>query len=190
MESKQKQKILLSVTLSSCLLLTSINVMGASQGVLGNTSSGTLNISVTKPARADITNLSDLTLPTWLIGDGDVKMTEDICVYSTRPNGQYSIQASGSGNGGAFGLSNGPHTLNYSVVWNAGGVNGLNDTGQTLPAGSTVGPLTKASTDSSSCSGSTPGATARLIVQINESAMTQAPHGTYLGVLTLMVTPN
>lgn len=171
-------------------MLSPFTAFCATQGVLGGTSSGSLNFSVSKPARADITNLSDLRLPGWIIGDGPVVMTEDVCVYSTRPSGGYTVRATGSGAGGAFELSNGAHTMNYGVVWNAGGAGNLSNSGETLSHLSVSSAKTNAATDSSSCSGTTPGPTARLVVNISESEMSASPHGTYLGILTLLVTPN
>jgi hypothetical protein len=180
-------KVLL-ITLGSVIF--SAPSSAAQQGTLGNSSSGSINFSVTKPPRADITNLHDMSVSSWIAGDGAVTLTNDVCVYSTRPSGSYTIRATGSASGGAFGLTNGVHTMPYSVIWNAGGVNNLSNTGESLTAGAVSNPQSNAATTSSTCSGNISGPTARLVVNISESNMISSPQGTYVGVLTLMVTPN
>lgn len=182
--------VLSAMLLAAGVALFSLTARAALQGTLGSTSTGSINFTVTKPPRADITNLSDLVLSGWIAGDGPVTLTDDVCVYSTRPSGGYTVRATGSGAGGAFGLTNGTHTMNYSVIWNSGGVGNLANTGETLSAGSTSNQQNNAATTSSTCSGNSAGPTARLIVRIAENEMMSSPQGTYVGVLTLMVTPN
>lgn len=184
------QRFLLSAAVYAAAITCFANVQAASQGTLGSSSTGSLNFSVSKPARADITNLSDLRLSSWIAGDGAVTLTEDVCVYSTRPNGGYTIRATGSGSGSAYTLTNGFYDLPYHVIWNAGGVGALANSGEELSPSLVSSPKTNAATDSSSCSGAAPGPTARLIVRINETDISASPHGTYVGILTLMVTPN
>ncbi len=46
------------------------NAHAATGGLLGATSTGTANISVTKSVQAQISDLSDMTLPNWSVGDG------------------------------------------------------------------------------------------------------------------------
>ena len=164
----------------------------ATQGTLGPTSVGSVTIRVTKPARARITNLSDLTIESWVPGDGDQILTDDICVYSTRPSGGYTIKATGSGSNSAFTLSGGAEMspLEYQVKWNSGGVGKLTNTGNTLSPNVTSGALFNAATDSSTCTGTNPGDTARLIVEISSASLDAAKDGTYTGTLTLLVTPN
>ena len=162
----------------------------ATEGTLNTSSTGSLNFTVSKPARANITNLSDLQLPGWIAGDGAVALTEDVCIYSTRPSGGYTVLATGDGAGEAFTLSNGSANIAYTVEWNAGGVGNLSSGGVSLSSNAVSGGLTGAATDSSSCSGAIPGPTARLIVGISEPEMARAPSGSYTGSLTLLVTPN
>lgn len=162
----------------------------ATQGTLGSTSTGSVDISVTKPALARISNLSDLVVPVWVPGSGDVILTTDACVYSTRPMGGYTVKATGNGRRGGFTLQNNRYLLPYSVAWNDGGVGELTNTGSRLLAGITSKKFINASTDSSSCNGSNPGPTARLIVTIGESDLDSMKDGTYTGTITLLVTPN
>lgn len=171
-------------------VLTPFNVMAATQGTLGATSTGSVDLSVTKPPRADINGLVDLSLSSWVNGDGDQELTEDVCVYSTKSGGGYTIKASGSGASSAFTLANGANTLPYSVTWNAGGVGNLANTGVALAANTTSSALSHASRDSSTCNGAHPGPTARLVVGLLASDLDGIVDGTYSGTLTMLVTPN
>lgn len=162
----------------------------ATQGTLGATSTGSITIQVTKPAYARISNLVDLTVPSWSTGSGDITLTSDVCVYSTRPAGGYTIRATGSGANGAFSLANGSNILPYNIVWNSGGVGALANSGTALVANATSAPLQKAATDSASCQGKVPGPTARLIVRMMNTDLDAIVDGTYSGTLTLLVTPS
>lgn len=170
--------------------ITSFDAMAATQGTVGATSTGSVDISVSKPARVRISDLNDLTLASWVTGDGDVKLTDDVCVYSTKPSGGYTIKASGSGADNAFTLANGNNTLAYSVTWNSGGVGNLADTGTALVKDVTSSGLTNAATKSSTCNGPNPGPTARLIVGMTEADMDAIVDGDYTGTLTMLVSPN
>ena len=186
--SKMRLKHALYLTIGSTFLSSS--AMAAVQGELGTTSQGSLDLRVSKPARARISDLNDLTLASWVTGDGDVKLKDDVCVYSSKAQGGYTIKASGSGAESAFTLANGSEILPYSVAWNSGGVGNLTDTGTNLASNETSPRLTGASRDSSSCNGQNPGPTARLVVSMLETDMDAAIDGTYDGTLTLLVTPN
>ena len=62
----------------------------------------------------------------WTDGDPDVQWTNDICVYSTRASGGYTITATGAESaGGAFVMKDGAKTLPYNVMWNSGGAGNL-----------------------------------------------------------------
>lgn len=187
---RQNQKLKLAVCIAMVSSLTTSDALAAVQGELGETSTGSLDISVSKPARARISDLNDLTLASWVNGDGDVVLKDDVCVYSSKAQGGYTIKASGSGADSGFTLANGDEVLPYNVTWNAGGVGNLADTGTQLVANVTSAKMTGASRDSSSCNGANPGPTARVIVSMLETDMDAAVDGTYDGTLTLLVTPN
>ena len=174
--------VLLAVGVQRCI--------AASQGSLATNSSGSMVISVVKPARANISGLSDLSVSGWAAGDGDQTVSEDICVYSTRPGGGYTVKATGTGAGNGFTLVYAGRTLPYQVSWNAGGVGTLSNTGTALTANSPSSPFTHAATDSSTCNGATAGPTARLLVTFLASSLASVSSGTYTGTLTLMITPN
>ena len=135
---------------------------------------------------AKISGLSDLTLPTWSIGDPGVSSNMDVCVYATGlQSGSYGVTASGGVLG--FNLTDSLlHQLPYSLYWNDGGAGALSSTGTQMTSGIPLVSQVNASTSSNSCSG---GATARVIVKISQTAMTAAIAGSYSGTVTLVVVP-
>jgi hypothetical protein len=183
-------KMLISGATFVALLSAVYAVVAASQGSLGTSSTGSLMISVTKPARANISDLNDLSIAGWSPGDGAKTVGDDVCVYSTRSGGGYTVKASGSGAGSAFTVVNGIFTMPYTLVWNDGGVGALSNTGTLLAANVTSPALANASTDSSTCNGAVAGPTARLRVTVTAAAFEAANAGNYTGILTLLVAPN
>lgn len=170
--------------------LGSESVHAATQGTLGVTSTGSSSISVTKSVQAQITDISDMTLSNWSIGDGAVTLNSNVCVYSS--TGSYKVTASGSGIANLFTLASGSNLLAYTVTWNAGGAGNLANTGTALLTGIQSTSFNNADTGSATCGGG--GAsndTARVIVGITNVAMLAAPSSAtaYTGTLTLLVTP-
>lgn len=173
-----------------CLIAGS-HALAASQGTLGENSVGSFTVRITKSARVRISNLADLALESWVSGDGDRRLTDDVCVFSSRGIGDYSITAIGNGPNATFSLSGGVNgLLPYRVYWNAGGVGNLNDSGIRLESKVTASGMSHAANDSSTCKGSNPGDTARLIVEFTAESLDAARDGKYFGVLTLIVTPS
>lgn len=162
----------------------------ATQRTLSPNSTGSVTISATKAARARVSGLTDLTLTSWVENDGNVTLTTDACVYSSRALGAYTVKATGSGIASAFTIANGPNTLPYNVTWNSGGVGALTNTGAALTSGVTSPGLTRAARDSATCTGATPGPNARLIVGLLAANLANAADGAYTGTITLLVTPN
>ena len=133
----------------------------ATQGSLGNTSSGAARISVTKSIRAEITNVRDI-----IIDKNATSGRQDLCIYSS--TGQYSITASGSGKNGAFTAQGKNHSLPYTLSMHTAGKAASLTPNQ---------PVSVFAQKANRCS------TARLAVQ---TAMANGMHG---GVLTLTITP-
>lgn len=162
----------------------------ATQGLLGATSTGTSSISITKSVQARISDIQDMTLPNWSIGDGAVELSSDICVYSS--TGSYKVTATGSGLLNAFTLGSGLNILPYAVTWNSGGAGNLASTGATLLPNIQSLTMANASTASSTCNGGGAGNnTARVIVSIPEIVMNAAASSPtpYTGTLTMLITP-
>lgn len=162
----------------------------ATQGLLGATSTGTSTISITKSVQAQISDIQDMTLPNWSIGDGAVELSSDVCVYSS--TGSYRVTATGSGLVNAFTLASGLNVLPYSVTWNSGGVGNLASTGATLLPNVQSLTMANASTASATCNGGGAGNnTARVVVSIPEIVMNAAASSPtpYTGTLTMLITP-
>ena len=179
-----------ATAIAASSILSSTAAFAATDGTLGATSTGVVNLSVTKSTVAQISGLSDITLASYILGDGNQSLNTTACVYSSTSGGNYTVLADGSGASNAFTVVDGSaHTIAYSVVWNSAGVGSLADSGTTLTAHTTSATLHNAATDSVTCAGSSPGPTAQINVHILGTALDAAPAGTYTGTLTLLVTP-
>jgi hypothetical protein len=174
----------------SVFAFASFPAQAATEGTLGTTSTGSVTLSVTKSVQAQITDLTDMTLANWSIGQGAVTLTSNVCLYSS--TGNYKVTATGSGLLGAFTIASGLNLIPYSVTWNAGGVGNLANTGTALITNIQSTGFSNASTTSATCSGG--GAsndTARVIVTLASLDMTAAASSAtpYTGTLTMLITP-
>ncbi len=167
-----------------CGLLFSPAAFGATQGSLGATSTGTVTISASVPARARLTGLTDVS---FVNQDPAVAASspQNACVWSNTATKGYTITATGSGTGSAFTLANGALTTPYSVQWNA---SSGQTSGTSLTAGTASATLTSVATQQSCASG--PASSASLIVAIGTTDLqTMQALTTYTGILTLLITP-
>lgn len=159
--------------------------LAATQGSLGATSSGTVGISATIPARVQISGLSDFGFGT--LDPGSAASTaKNVCVWSNTGTKGYNVTATGDGTASAFTLSNGSTTLAYGVEW--AGSSGQS-TGTSLTTNTALTGLTSTATTPTCASG--PATTASLIVKFS-TAQLQAAVGSataYTGTLTLLVAP-
>jgi hypothetical protein len=154
------------------------------QGTLGSTSTGIVNISASVPNRTRITGLSDVSFANQ---DPSVAASnaQNVCVWSNTATRGYTITASGSGASSAFTLSNGASTVPYSVEWAAssGQASGSALTAATASASLTSGAVNQ------TCS-SAPLASASLIVKMVPTDLeTMSAGSSYTGSLTLLVSP-
>ena len=158
--------------------------MSASDGALGATSTGTVSISASVPARARITGLSDVAFTNQDPGTPAAN-AQDVCVWSNTATKAYTITATGSGAGSAFTLSDGSTTVPYTVEWAA---TSGQTSGAALASGTASASLTTAAANQT-CS-SAPTSTASMIVRIGTTDLsTMSAGSTYTGTLTLLVTP-
>ena len=168
----------------ACAWASSPALAGPTQGTLGATSTGIINISASVPNRARITGLSDVSFTNQ---DPAVAASnaQSVCVWSNTATKGYTITASGSGTSSAFTLTNGTGTVPYSVEWAATG-------GQTSGSGLTAGTASSTLTTGAvnqTCS-SAPLTTASLIVKMATVDLGVMSAGSsYTGTLTLLVTP-
>lgn len=158
------------------------------QGSLGATSTGVVNITASVQARAQISGLTDISFANIDPGATSTQKQND-CVWSNTATKGYTITASGNsgtGSGTAFLLASG--TLNpvpYSVSW-AGSSGASSGTALTTGAASTA--FTSTATQPTCSSGAA--TTSTLFVSIAGSDLqTMTAAASYTGTLTLLVTP-
>ena len=85
------------------LLLATPAYAAPTQGTLGSTSQGQINISASVASKVQISNLSDVTFTTIDPGVA-ASNAQNVCVFSNTATKGYNIKASGSG------------TVNYTVL--------------------------------------------------------------------------
>lgn len=179
MPSSFKRRALLAV----CALQIPGMAYASTQGTLGATSTGSVEISATVPGRVQISGLSDV-----LFGTVDpaaaASDAQDVCVWSNTSGRVYNITATGSGAGNAFTLTDGTNTLAYGVEWAA---SSGQTSGTALTAGTTLGALTSTATTADCSAG--PAASASLIVNLTAADLQAAVAASYAGTLTLLVAP-
>ena len=165
-------------------LATPGTALAATQGSLGATSTGTVSISASVPARVRISGLADVAF-TNQDPAAAASSAQNVCVYSNTATRGYSITATGDGTANAFTLAGASTTVPYSVEWNpASG----QTSGTSLTAGASLGSLTSTATQQQCASG--PASSASLVVGISQATLESMQASTsYAGVLTLVVAP-
>ncbi|HWL67643.1 MAG TPA: hypothetical protein VNS22_04585 [Geminicoccus sp.] len=173
--------------LTAAAIALAAPAMAATQGELGDDSSGTSALSVTIPEQVQITGIGDITLDDLdaadLASPTGVFATDDVCVFSNAGESRsYGVVATGSGEAGAFTLVNGDETLAYEVKFNSSpGGNGTKLDPDDEPVAFAGG---KESLD--------PGcgnANASFQVDFTPTALQAATAGQYGGTLTFLVSP-
>jgi hypothetical protein len=165
--------------------LSGTSAQAATQGSLAATSTGSIGISATVPARARITGLADVAFaPTDLTVA--VSNNQDVCVWSNTSTKGYNVTATGSGASSAFTLTTGgasPLLVPYTVAWNP---SAGQTSGTALTASMVSGNQVSTATNQT-CSG---GETQSLILGIVASELGGMQATTsYTGTLTLVVAP-
>lgn len=166
-----------------CALQAPAMAHAATQGSLGATSTGSVDISATVPGRVQISGLSDVAFGTV---DPTVAASnaQNVCVWSNTSGRAYSITATGSGAANAFSLTDGANNLAYGVEWSdASG----QSSGTALTTAATLMGLTSTATNPTCSAG--PASSASLIVKMTAADLQAAVAGSYTGTLTLVVAP-
>lgn len=172
--------------LAGLLVVSIVGTAEAStQGSIGTTSTGSVNINASVPARVKISGLTDVDL-TNVDPTVDAAVAQNICVWSNTATSGYQVTASGSGTGNAFTLANGAlPVVPYTVEWaDSSGQTG----GTALATASALTGQTSSATNSNCASG--PASSASLIVKIGAVNLQAMPAATtFTGTLTLVVAP-
>jgi hypothetical protein len=174
------------IALAGLMTLGAPSAAGAStQGSLGTTSTGSVTINASVPARVRISGLTDVNL-TNVDPSLNASVAQNVCVWSNTATHGYQVTATGSGAANAFTLANGVlPVVPYSVEW-------ANSSGQTsgtaLATGAALTGQTSSATNNNCASG--PAASASLIVKIGSTDLQAMPAATtFTGTLTLLVAP-
>jgi len=172
--------------LAALLLLSTAGTAQAStQGTLGATSTGSVTINASVPARVRISGLSDVDL-TNVDPSVNAAVAQDVCVFSNTVTRGYQVTATGSGAANAFTLANGAlPEVPYTVEWASSSGQA---SGTPLATGSALTGQTSAATNNNCASG--PAASASLIVRVGSTDLQAMPAATtFTGTLTLVVAP-
>jgi hypothetical protein len=175
--NKMKYAQLIKTSLFA-LGMTSATVMAATQGTLGPTSTGTINLTLDIDPLVMVSNLGDINLGTFS-GAGNLTGNDAFCVYRNGA-GNYNITMNGNGTASAYTLASGGNTLAYTVDFNNGGLNAMT---ATTPLAAQTG----ADTVDTDCL--TNGDNVSVGITVSNAALAAAPAGTYIGVLTMVVAP-
>jgi hypothetical protein len=173
------------LALLGTIALGATPALAASNGLLGATSTGSVQISVTVPSRVQITGLTDISFAN-AEPNAQALNAQNNCVWSNTATKGYTITATGSGAGGAFTLASGALTpVPYAVLWNQ---SSGQTSGTALTASTASG--TFVSTATVPTCATTASSTSSLIVTIAQAQLQAMPSlTTYTGTLTLLVNP-
>ncbi len=178
-----KTRILFLASIATCIFtFGSVSAFAASDGTLGFTSQGSVDITLGVGDRVQISGLDDITLGQWS-GSGALTGDEELCVYSS--TSKYDITISGLHASNSFALSAGGSTaLPYTVSWADDpndATNGFRNVTEGTHLTGNVG-------DSSyyTCNGNT---NATLRIHITEANLQAAAAGNYSDTLTINVAP-
>lgn len=182
--SVQKRAFMAAAILLATPFVGATTAIAATDGSLGATSQGTVDITASVPSRVRLSKLTDVSLLNQDPGS-DAVANQNVCVWSNTATSGYSITATGNGAGNAFTLASGTNTVPYSVEW--AGVSGQNS-GSALATGVASTGYTSVATQQLCNAG--PSASASLIVKITSADLSTMSAGqSYTGTLTLLVAP-
>lgn len=176
------KKILIASAIAASTIMTAPS-FAATQGTVGGTSSGDLDITVNVADAVRISGLNDLTAT--FDGTNDVVLSDSACIYRNG-TGLYEITAVGDGGTGTdFSITDGASpAIAYTVNWNDQAVAGA---GVPVTSGLAVTGQTGADDSSTTCA--TTGLNSAVEVTILATDLIAAPSSSYVGTLFLSVSP-
>ncbi|MEM7097346.1 MAG: hypothetical protein AAF541_03735 [Pseudomonadota bacterium] len=168
--------LLKKIALGGTLVAAAAGVQAASDGTVGASSTGSVELSLEVEAAVKISNLLDIDLGTFATSATLSGFTE-ACIYSNSAAG-YTVTATSASTGGTtsgFQLHNGADALNFSVEFDS-----------TALAYNTLTNFTGARTIDDDCS---TGNNTRIDVEVDPVDASSISTGTYLATLTLLIAP-
>jgi spore coat protein U-like protein len=155
--------------------------IAATQGNVGSTSTGTVDVKADKQPAVRISGLNDIQFAASAVTPAP--QSDPVCVFSNP--GQYLVRASGANaNGATFRLKDGgANYIAYGVRWHNAATGGSS---VDLSSGVTSAGVSGADQASVSCGGNN---TARIEIILDDTTYIAAPAGSYSDTLTLLVSP-
>lgn len=161
-------------------------VFGSTQGTLGTTTTGTVNVSITIPPLVEVTGLTDITLGSTSSFPATGNTTA--CIYSnvTSPAGSYYVTATSQNSSGAnFRVKDsGTNFIVYSAFWNNTSAATQNTA---LTSGTKTAQQTGGNATSLTCGGS---ANANFNLSFSAAQVQGVQAATYTDVVTVLITPS
>jgi len=170
------KKNILAISLAAVFTFGGSAMADTTDGTIGTTSEGTADVSLTIPAFAQVTGMTDLAFGSWS-GTGDQTATDTVCVYDNS-DGAYDVTFTGSAGFVMASTATVADTVAYSVVYN----DGTSDL--TMVSGTAQGAV-GANTTATDCSSTDTGTITLTIAEATLAASTA--HNDYTDVLTMLV---
>lgn len=150
----------------------------ATQGTLGSTSTGSIEINATIPNLAQISRLDDIGLGTW--SGADLNGNDQFCVFSSTRS--YTITAtSANGTGTTFRLKDsGTNYIAYNVSWTD------SSSSTSTLSNATASGAQATSATAVNCAGAD---NTTVSINVPSANVAAVPAGSYSDTLTLLVTP-
>ncbi|MGV6817014.1 MAG: hypothetical protein ACWA44_07050 [Thiotrichales bacterium] len=167
-----------TLVMTSAVFSVSSALHAATQGELGATSTGIVNINVGIGDQVRISNLQDISGT--FDGVNDIAGQSAACVYRNG-TGNYSITATGSGANGAFEITDGVNSVPFAVSYNDGSGD------QSFASGVQLAGMTGADIMSPTCANT--GDNGTISVVVGAADLAAVPGSTYSGSVTLLVAP-
>lgn len=182
---REKRSILLPLGGCYVFLFALVLFLAPRMGVAqGDPNIASLSVDIQVAQLYRITGIQDVTFSTFS-GDGDLTANRSVCVWTNSASGSYRVTAHGDGTDSVFTVAkqgDATKTIPYSVSWIT--VDGT----VALTKQQSSATRTGANTVSSTCA-SGPSAPASFVVTVDDEAILQRPAGTYIGILTLSISP-
>jgi hypothetical protein len=164
-----------AATALSLSVLLPLPAAASSQGSMGASSTGSVTITASVSARAQISGLGDMAFAG--PGAATPARAHDLCVWSNALSQPYTLVATGSGPSGSFELSNGQASIGYTVEWS----------GEPSLGRSTTATLQAAASESECLAGR---GSIGLVIALEPARLPSAGSpAPYTGVLRLTVSP-
>ncbi|MGI9328635.1 MAG: hypothetical protein ACR2PZ_25695 [Pseudomonadales bacterium] len=158
-------------------LLLSVEGWSATNGEMGPTSTGSLQITLRVEPSVRISALQDMAIST----AADQRGESPACIHAS-PGGSYQLSFSGSGQDQNFDLHSSEERVRYQVHYDDGH--------RTLAASPGMPLLGLQGADPVSPNCDTTGHNGRVIVEMAEPGQRDTPAGLYTGTLTLLIAPD